>query len=276
MPGDFLPTYKATFFINSLTSQPGGWSESFYLEASTPQIASKAAEDLAPLRSAALGEGMALIAWRVSDVALRGDALVTYGSDAALPVIDGHPADSPWQGFLYRLTSGNVYRSMHIFRGVPDDSTNADEKEHLAEKKILDKFVAGLIAKNWRMRSHLRGAEVPPLKIIAGTADTVTHRVTFTSQGAHGLTEGDTVRISGVKNAGPDMAGVYQVLTTATASAFGIAKEGDLTDFLYLSGGTAQKVAIGYPILDGGFYVRVTHKKVGRPFGLTRGRAPVR
>lgn len=268
---------KCTMFINGTSAGLStGWSESYYQTASDLKTALTSFEEVCRLRALCLGKEADLVAYRVSNVLVRGDSQIAYPAVGKFKTSELE-MDSPWQAFLWRLQSGDLYRSMHMFRGIPDTAMQPDEKDHMDIRKAFQLMIATLKEQKYTIQITPRGIELPAVKIVNAVFTFATSTVTVQTQAAHGLQPTNKVRIRGTSCTNDvKLNGTYQVLTVADATHFTIHKPAFPDGTIYIKGGDTQLISVAYAIIDGDVFVRLSHKKTGRPYGSTRGRVAKR
>lgn len=268
-----MPDIKCSMFING-TAQglSTGWSESYYQVASSLTTALTSFEEICRLRALCLGKDADLVAYRVSNVLIRGDSQIAYPAVGKFKTSE-LDMDSPWQSFLWRLQSGDLYRSMHHFRGIPDTAMQPGEKDHMDIRKAFGIMIQSLKDQKYSIQITPRGIDLPAVKIVTAIFTFATSTVDVQTVGAHGLLATNKVRIRGTSCTNDVILnGTYQVLTVTDATHFSIHKPGFPNGTIYIKGGDTQKISVGYANIDSNVFVRLSHKKTGRAYGSTRGR----
>lgn len=263
---------KVIFFINSTGFSNSGWSETYWVQGASLAAVTEEVKDGAKLRSRALCANTPIVAIRLSNAAVRGDSRVMYSPRTGFGAPLGIQCDAPWESILWRFQNGDTYRALHHFRGIDAKADQPKQKEGIDWRKLLLRFSEFMIKHKWCLRATLGGLDAPlvPIQNLIFDADNST--LTVTTSGAHGLLAGDEAKISRAKTTSGSINGRYQVHAVNNDTEYTVGYLGP-ADNLYLGSGLSQKKAIGLLPIDKGQFVRFSHKKVGRPFGLRPGRA---
>lgn len=257
-----------------------GWSETHWNKTIITTVAATLAQGLglAKVRSKLLGYDAGrkepnLAFLRASNDLVQRDSLVqavnynggTFGG-AFNPV---GKADLPYSVTLLRAESGPNYRKQIYLSGVPD-SVQVDPSPAPLDpdwfKLFLD-YQQELVA-NWGFKSQARGLDNLPLVVLGMTAGPpISINIP-----AHGLTNGDVVRVSNTVPKWPYPG--YHTIHVTDANNFTLT---DIpTGFAWLSGGLVTKRAIQIQPYTNVIIIGETHRKRGRPFGSPRGRSVAR
>lgn len=263
---------KAIFFINQSGTMSSGWSETYWLQGQSLEAVTEEVKSAAQLRSRALCANTPIAAIRLSNAAIRGDSRVFYSPGNGFGAPLGIDTETPWESILWRFQAGDTYRSLHHFRGIDATADQPKQPEAINWPKLFVKLTDFMVKHKWCLRATLAGVDAPlvPIQELAFDADNAT--LTVTTTGAHGLQAADEVKISRAQTTAHKVNGRYQVHAVNNATEYTVGYLGP-ADNLYTGSGTSQRVAVGLVPIDKGLFVRFSHKKVGRPFGLAPGRA---
>lgn len=257
-------------------SDLAGWSETYYQERDTITAAHTASDGLAVLRGALLGntdtvEIQAVRTVNIADAAqLR---LKIYPGNPGKPA-DITDVDMPWTGVVARFMSSSGRRRLTTIRGVPDDLIVAPF--HLpvpggAWRNAFDSFCQALKNNNWRMQVLRRTAN--PLKNIVDIVPNLLGRLVVHAN-AHGLVEGDIISTYRIKTDPPGISGRFKILPGEDADHF-ILPQFDIRELGFTSG-QYRKLLYDYEAIVDCQLEGKGSRRVGRPFGVPRGRRRIR
>jgi hypothetical protein len=267
-------TIKATWLFGQSTNksgsanalvQVGGWSESWY---STMDInaAQGAFENLAQYRAALLSNSAAIIGQRYSII---GGGSSTSGRQ--FPGRAGVLSDIPQMALLCTcLASGQPNIRRFMLRGIPDDIVyEGSYKPTGAFTTALNTYFTKVTSGSWCMRGRdLTVANTALVGVVIGT-------------GARGLVQtatsltllvGQQVQFMRTRDQyGRTIKGTFTVAEVTDGFNFAV------SNWTYGNVDRGFVRRVGAPIfpvaLDGSFTpVRITTRRVGRPFGQYRGR----
>jgi hypothetical protein len=251
--------FKCTQIING---HGAGWTESFYSYASGRGSARSQFADLMAERDDLLGLGYDGPFARVTNYNNRRDTQFFQAGLAAGSHLDG---DTPWQALLIRIIGANGMHRSYLPHGFPDDwFKKGDWTPDGNASASLFRFFAKLKQGSWALVGQDPTKPIKPIVAISGGG-----LATFAAP--HGYPDNTRVYAFRVKDAlGKNIKGQFTVLnspsaTTAQLSGWPVARSGD-------SGGLREVNVVDSVIVDA-FVERAALRKVGRPFGLYRGRA---
>jgi len=257
-----------------------GWTETWYATKSGP---GQALEDLAiPARRriGLLGEQSKLRLTRVSDVAIKGDSLVSDldTTDISRMTPDApDPSDVVYTGWLVRFEAGSNYRRELILRGAPDsfyiDPPGVSPiavQPSATMRKALQTFFTILRASGWGLYVVDKSGANPTVRInnvVQAAAPFASYwQVTAPTLGA---VVGDQVKVYGSASA-VGLRGTWRVLAVAGDSYTLTAKWA--TSGPYLMDGTIKRVVKVIATLTDYHIERCVKRNTGRSFFVTRGR----
>lgn len=149
MPGTM---FVATYFFEQAEGLSAGWSESFYMSATSLADALGKVNTTARInrRLNLLSSEYKLTLIRVSDIEVRGDSVVrNFGGTEGLGNLGPQVAaavdtsEEPWDGLLVRLEAGGLRRRSFILRGLPIGVTTRNY-----EYNLVDPFQTNFV--RWR------------------------------------------------------------------------------------------------------------------------------
>lgn len=266
--------YRVVFQFNH---PRGGWSETFYTNAGSLNIALAEADALASARGSILVPSAEMVAYRVADVDnLRSSVLFkpiyTPWPDSA------EGCDAPWTGALYGVyaTPTSVSRRL-LLRGVPDElfTQRPPIGDVIAQKwrqDAINLFFAVLYnpANNWSIRRFDVSAQ--PGAFISSLTNTVgVSSITVRPNSVPPVLVGQYVQVYGVRGVCPPLARSKVLSTNTPNDTFTI--PGTLpVDYTYPGGARFVRLGFVYSQITQVQFERVSTRKIGRPFGLIRGR----
>lgn len=260
-----MATYKVVFHINHVTAKlrESGWSESVYRQNASDlksQIAPAIA--LGDKRRLLLGQTADVIGITVVDVATPGRG-VTYGRVG--PGTTGFLTDTPQQALLIKLYSEKPNNRELSLRGVPDAQiVSGDYQPTPGYAPLVADYLAMLTNGDW----YFPGVDtlLPRSRVLSVINQTVT------VDGVVSYPYGTPVEFYRTYDQYRNlMRGPQLVGDTVTSHVFKLLTINPTTvitsGFIRQIGRTIAKIN-GF---DG--LIRIHNHKVGRPFGLVRGRA---
>ena len=154
-----MPDFQVTLFLTD-TEGTYGWSEPYYIEATTIEVGVPAMEALITERSLVLTDFNKIVAGRISDTAVLNDSLLATNTplDGAI-VSTSITAVDPWTALMMRVESTSAHRGRHFFHGVlentfladrsydpanPNNATWVDWKDYLVTNTKLRYKLAGV------------------------------------------------------------------------------------------------------------------------------------
>ena len=293
-----MPTFRCT-----LTFEAGiqGWSETFYRSSTSHGVALTKLRDLAKLRRELLGADVFIRYARVSDEAILRDSLalqLNYVQTGALSAPVGPTggdfgqalfgaADIPNTALVLRIEAGPLYHGAHYLRGVPDSLiVTPDGPANLqgwASK--FDAWVNELTTQGWqlRVRKQTDTAVRKPIDRMQPQLAAAGSPWVFTVA-AHNFKMGNKVRVTSLK-VQPGSAkgnGAYKVADVLTPDTFTLQGfPGSGLNAPYLTpadpiSGWVQLVDWAYVPIDDVLVRYQGSRRAGLPFGVLRGRRPIR
>lgn len=282
-----MPNWKCTVFMEA---DGVGWSDLFYTVQPTVLRAETIINSYISARLGLLASNAAITASRLSDDDVQGD------SDLNLPETDRKggklggqftEADYGFAAQLLRLQSGLLYRRPLYISGFPDWVTRPEGDAGLQAtanyQKNLTRFLGVISSGGYFIKALQKGAGNQRVNIIGvarvGVNDD--HCVITTDNPIPGVAPGQLVKIY---NVGPIAgSGVFQGKTlNGTYRVTAAAGNGYTLDFTtqdistWNRHGTVKKSVTIFTGIDKAIFLRVTHRKRGRPFGAAVGRLKVR
>lgn len=254
---------KVTTLYNQATGtgRSGGFSETWYYDGTMDQ-ANTAATTLLKPRMDLLGASCRVFAIRVQEV---GGRSLTYPFDT--PGLGNADQDIPQMALnclVLSATGLNVKRFQ--LRGFRD--SNVSQGDFVPAGQVipsLTDYGRRLVNNNFRFRAKKLDNPKIGILSIAGNGD-------FETVAPIALVVGDYVELLNAKGPfGQSVSGKYFVKTVATAKTGTLANWGGT---VVAQSGTMRKLEIIYPLIKAGSFttLRITTRKVGRPFGLYLGR----
>lgn len=269
-----MATYKGTMIFNQGRA---GWSESWYLQASSHQQAADKLQTVGPTRMKLLGGGASIEYWRVSDVAILGDSAIVVTNEWALST-GVTSADEPWDAVYVRVEAGPLYRRQMWLRGIPDEWAGpaggfpGGNPNNSFLTGALDKFKAKAKAVPFQLRCIEKegaGAVKTPITALAADGSGRTVMSVAVAQGA----VGDEFRVR--EYTGPDkklLNGVHKISAVGAGTVTVPLKFADLTDPNANAGGKATPRIIVYKDVTDIIPLRMAKRNTGRAFFLPVGR----
>lgn len=258
-----------------------GWSETYYCTTSNHTETEKKARELARIRAEGLAESVYIEAIRISDEDIKGDALlvpVQLGRRTA--ATSGKPPDVPQTSWYMRIQSANLYRRQLHIRGIPDEWTEAVTDFVTAGSawapadsllKFATKYGAYLVANEWKMKVNERGAGNEPRQIANAVRNPESGVWTITAAVADWPVTGKC-RVSRL----PGLEALWGIQKYTATAANTIRIAPSLNAGEWFNGGEITLQKNIYVDIDSAVLQRVSNRKTGRPFFLTRGRSPNR
>ncbi len=271
-----MPHYKITTFFEQGKQ---GWSESWYIESTAQAVANGRAQTLSAKRQNMLAEGVNIIGIKVSDVDVFGDSRALQGLDADAPDnANEQKQDVIGVGAQYLCEAGNQYRSVRVFRGMPDSyAVWDDSKERMwltaKAQKLFEGFFKEIKTLDLRLKAKLAPPQVATVKV-QDLSLNAQGNYQITTAAPHTLLTGEDVHFRG-KTVGsyPKLRGEHTIFRIDDTS-FEVRVEDVNAIPKYLGGVTYTKVEYGYVEYDDFVLKGVSKRDTGRPFGLSRGRSP--
>lgn len=258
-----MPTQKLTLLLQDATDRPriGGWTESVYQEATSPNVGG-AATQLAQARAALLPTTGSIIGARATMVDSPGlvDAVsLSYPGGSTLAT------DVPQLALILKLYGATGGRRNYMIRALPDARcVNGEYQPSSAFTALLQTFRTRLTGFQLRIIDRAQ----PLVNIVS-----IDNAGAFTFDADVTFAAGDRFQFFRARDQyGRTFKGKYFVATRLTARTGTFAQwpgYGVVT-------GKVRKVAFTYSNIINSDIVRVTVRKVGRPFELYSGRRKTR
>lgn len=246
-----------------LTQGKGGWSESFYVEAGTAQLALEQVKTPSALRRRLIGTDANIIGYRAQEVTASGNALI---EEVLEPAVGGELRDIPQMTLGVQLGTTDGLKRLFLLRGLPDNivSRGAYLNSSSTFNGNLNQWMAAIASGNFYVRRILRTNAPTPIASVSSTG-----LVTFFT--AHALTNGMTIQFLRTRDtAGHLVTGKYRILDAPTLTTVQLAP---WTAGRTVANGTVRKVVYDYFAINSAINTKkITTRKVGRPFGAPRGR----
>jgi len=281
-----MAIFKVTFvFVNGVT----GWSENYYSDAGTPAAAMGVARALAQKRIALCGDGVSLPHIRVSDVTIRGDAIIDQqpgfyagaGGPASLIQVKnatpGEFADVSWTAALVSYSTNNVVWARTFMRGIADILFVADRVfvPTFDWKKFFIQFDKEFSnpGNGWGWTRSAKQTPANTWKIKTASALANTDTVVRVAAGFPGIV-GQTAVITGLKSDRGTLNGRF-LIVDVTGADVTIAKQ-FATGFIPIFKSNTGKIRVlteqFVTPLSASWSPQATARRAGRPFGSPVGR----
>lgn len=279
-PGGSMSTYKATMLLEIATNRSGaatpsvsrvaGWSESWYIEDVTSDEAQ--AYLLGPSPPGGVGLCQARAGLLPSSGRIVGSRLQLTGTKApsstygrTFPGTSGKSTDTPFMALLCAtLAVGGVKARRFTLRGIPDVVvTDGEYAPDGTFATALNLFFNQL--GNFSFKGQDTAAPSFPINTIDGTG-------LLTTNAANTIAVNDMVKVTGALDAtNVRRSGTYKV-TNVMPLTFGVQLQG--WPFGLCSGGNVQLASVAFSRVNRATCepLRVSSRKVGRPFTGYRGR----
>lgn len=268
--------FKVSFFFEQRASKIGGWTESFWSNATSLQLVQNRVNTLRPILQAVHGFQTILNYQRISNVDNFREVEITDFSGQLQQnntTNDTYGSDYPTNALLLKLVpAGEIaYVTRQWIKGIPDSQVippgryvpSGDYPGRITA--LTGKLTSG--NQNWAVRVLTKsGAEFQNKLVTA--VDLLTGIVTVAE---HPYQTGDKVRISRTK-LNKYINRVWEI-ERITANTFRLVTwDTTKAGTANASGGKARKQTYVYPSITDASIVRATAHKVGRPFGQLSGR----
>lgn len=264
-----------------------GWTESYYTDQANPQTAALTAFSLAKFRMRLCGEGINLPYIRISDIDVRGDAVIDPSpplTTTSNPIPPGYalvkaaepsPADVAWTAVIVALTINNQAVGRIFMRGVNDEFFLNDkifrplpswQTAFIAFQKELHNAANG-----WGVTRRPKSTPLNTFKIGAAQAVLGTNLRLIVAPG-FAAAPGNTVTIRGLKSNQGTLTGPFTV-AGFTAPQLDVFKQ--FPDPQPIFTGNTGTVQVTGPVFIQQLlaqYRGATTRHAGRPFGAPVGR----
>lgn len=275
-----MANYKVNLFFQQagvFGTAAQGWSETYYTQASSPDVAYNQMVPFITDRCSLLAQPAEFQAVRISDVAIKRDSglFPVFGVPSFNP---DYQADTAWNAALIHMTSGSIYWRQLYLRGIPDgvfaygdagDFGTAQE-EWLAAWNIVRDKINSL---QYPLFLYAIDRVANPQRQILGIAvdDTLPNYLRVTTSVAHGFVDGDEVAFYNTQTIPPLGHKIVRLTTPPIANVFLVAATNSLPT-IQPAGSAVMKITKDFKRIDYATFERVVHRIVGRPFGQQRGR----
>lgn len=279
-----MPNWKCIVFMEA---NGVGWSDLFYSVGATVLTPQNRVNAYVAVRLGLLATNAEVTATRISDDDVQGD------SDLVIPETErvggklaglATEADYGFAAMLLRLQSGLMYRRPLYISGFPDWVTRPEGNDGLRAAAVFQKnmgaFNALLANGGYFIKALQKGAGNQRVNIVGvgrvGVADD--HAIITTDNPIPGVLVNNNIKIynvgpiqgSGVF-VGKTLNGTYRV-TAIVGNAYTL-------DFTtqdispWSRHGTTKKAVTIFTDINKSTFVRITHRKRGRPFGAAVGKS---
>lgn len=275
----------ATALCQHIFEGPGcqGWTESWYRIEQTVQEHLEATQTLALKRVQMLAQYVKLKYIRVSDIDIRGDALLKFTGNllgqSDVDDIGKASADTGWNGWLTRLESGSLYRRPWLIRGIADSLIQRDDAGRFITPAEIQKFgtefLLVLDQLDFRMQAWSKSPVASPRKQANNVTNSGTFRYRINLTG-HGIGNLQKVWIDGpgVKQF-PNLGGL-KVAFVIDADNFEVVGPPDVVVSTYAGGVFFRPRVRTYEEFTNIVPLRPGKRDIGRPLYLPRGRSSVK
>lgn len=263
--------FKGQVFYE-ISGSGSGWSEVWYNVADSARNMLDKLDALSSNRVPLLGNNCTITFLRASN--LTGVRQLGLRSVNYTNGLDLGPADMPWTAAKLRLEAGDRVRSIKAIRGLPDaafTSLQSDRPQASVYPPITDAWftwVQGIIDGGWSLRRQRRVDEIAPVMATDIICDPASGNLKVTAPG-HIFGAGNSVTLWKWKSV-PQLAGRFRIHTvvgdTFLLAGTNLGTIGFLTGFVRDASYVLEDISRGS---DTG----TTKRNVGRPFGLSAGRA---
>jgi hypothetical protein len=261
-----MPLNRITFFFEQVGN---GWSESLHIDADGDDVLRGYANDYARVRLAISSPETLLTHIRISDDEVFRDIIL---DPIPLPLRGtfkqaGNIAESPWTALDVRMgtTDKRVQRSLFL-RGIPDDQVDGALPSFTAAyRTAIDAWRGYITLSVWAVKAKDRAQAKQPIFTIDGAGNVIT---TIPLVGVSNLS---TIQILGIPRSIVKTR-LYRVANVTDQSHFQLR---GWTSGLIAGRGFVRPLVYRLYQIDQTLIDAATERRVGRPFGLLRGRAAV-
>jgi len=254
--------------INDFTHPKGGWSELYYVDAADDSASYNQGLAIANGRATLLAQPARLTRMRISrELPARGGSLTRLN---LLGSSNLGASDTPYQCVLVRLYNTPNAKQRPLFvRGIADDvylDTN-NVTFNLFRQQIFNWVTTAVIPSN----VYIKYKTITPNNYIDTVAPlTANDRTLITCNLPHLCSPGDYVTVYKMTGL-PRPMGLVRVLSAPTGSSL-VVKFWLPAGFVYQTGAYLRKYVADYYKVDTSNVGDVTHRIVGSPSDLSRGR----
>lgn len=258
------PIWRVTFFF---AEGENGWSESVHSTLGAFSGVLAAVFKYITARMSCCPSSVFLTHVRISDDNVFRDV---YLDPVALPApgtyIGGGPGDSPWTALDVRMTATPVVQRSLFMRGIPIGQVSGSVYQPNAKfLAAVTAFTNQLLTNGWGIKNKDRTQQKQPIASVDNVGNVVL------TMGIAGLTVGDTVQFLGIKRSIlPKRTYIVETVTSATVFSLRGYSGPPIVGV-----GFVRKIVLLVLPLDNVVVDNTTERRVGRPFGLLRGRRAV-
>lgn len=269
-----MPLFKCTQIF---ALDANGWSETWYSQESTAQLAAEAFNATVAARARMLSRPATVQYVRVSDEAITGDALfASYEATETIPdkTVESLPPDNVLSAWLCRFSVGGHSRRHLWLRGAPDEWVRflPEGRRAPADPKLLqlfDQYVASLVANRIGLRVLSPNAVKHPVSTcIPHPGDLTAYQLVIASTA--GLPQAGRIRLFGFPRA-TGLSGVRHYLREDQTDLKVFPSKSPI-NFQYNGAGVVQLAIWEHARVLSGQPMRFGGRKTGRRFFVTAGR----
>ena len=255
-----------------------GWSEQHFVTASDSSAALALLDKTSIPRDNMLGDQSVIVAIRVSDIAIRGDSLVTnYARGTFVPGGSGDfQSDVPWTAWHCRLEGTDMHRRSWFSRGMPDKwwvNPSGVSPETLTPPAdfltAFTKWFNVLRGNGFGILGQDKSGN-PIRNVVSVVKDDPSGLMRLTLDGAIVTQTGKYIRVYGGKSI-PGLGGKQRVAAVPGPTQVIISRAMP-TSFYYGFDATATALAPIVIPYTRGIVLNIAKKSVGRAFFALRGR----
>jgi len=259
----------------------GGWSETYWNNYDSDATAAyNSALVLAQERMWLSATPTVMNYLRLSDATTSRNASITR-VNLTCPFDYTSDSDVGYNSAMVRLYAGaSGYNRTVYVRGIPDDvydldsTGNTDEnnwKNHF-EAHYKQALIPGGSGQKWFVRSRNRETSNPKKTIVVIAPNTLNGRLEFDYLPSDtGPAVGDYVVLYGVKGVQP-APGLVKVVGVDTVLKRVVVDYVLPRNYTFQGSPMWRNYLVKYTLIDYASVAKITHRIIGRPFGLSRGR----
>jgi hypothetical protein len=281
--------FIATYFFETNVGPAAGWTENYYLTASSLAAAlGVAAGNSAVIpRLFLLHPDYSLVDIRVSDIDVLRDSFVAgplsgAGKGQFQTTSGGIPeSEAPYEALLIRFSSGGVARRNFLLRGLPEGVVSKTRAYNPSSQWVtnFDLWKNSVLApvgggppnpNTWAVRQRVLGAPATPTGIIVGS-DLRSISLLFAAVPV-GTTVGGFILVNGVTGAGH----INKIWRVKGATATGILTfpgQHNIYGVPVVTFSEAKAITYNLVPITDALPRRGVKKDTGRPFDLLRGKS---
>lgn len=277
-PNLFFRVLFSFEYGGDVETRVAGWTETYFGKFTGHQNAMDNARALLALRMPVSSQPVLARFIRVSDEFYNGDALDDFQNMPQAGAYTTSGNDTPWQAVLIKWWD-STFRAKRFsyIRGIPDfvyDRKNViginptPEQTTWYNRLIAFRNALALNGGPWRIRHKDRPGEANKVFIL--TIAQVGSTITITTAAPHGVTAGSLFQIYNIRQA-PKLRGFHRAATVADATTLTFTTDVVFTP-PYKGGAYLGPVVYGFVPIFNDTWEFTTHRDVGRPSSLQRGR----